>query len=514
MDACSHAGAAHRPRCREASLRRRASGARAGDGRTDAHLVARPDAGRRADHLGAQPAQRGAASPRSGPLHAGRAADRVADADEERCRTRCAARSVPQHGRPRAVGPARGSGGSAPGGAGCRGSRLEVADRRRCRRPAARGPGRWRERTSMRRSSPPGRAACSVGAASRSGVRRLPRSSPRARRRSATSVHVEAGHDGSRRRSSRPQRRAASTARSVPTSRGGACRRSASAGMDSSVAVRCVRSTRRTSACRRRRGHPGQRAAAPRFVGRRSRRSRRAASVAASAPAYGLGRRAARDRARRGARRRRLDEARARCCRRASGRRTSAAPRPVARGRRGGRRARARRGGSPARPSTTAGRAGRRSSRSSCARSRCSRGGVLRLVGHGVTCRFARREDRRRALPGRLRRAADRPPADGHPGADDQGRRVGARALRRRLLQAAQLDVARRAPSARAPPRTATSSGRSPRQDRRHPADPDRGDPPRLLARPRRRPRACRRTASRSTSRSCSPSTPPPSPTA
>ena len=51
------------------------------------------------------------------------------------------------------------------------------------------------------------------------------------------------------------------------------------------------------------------------------------------------------------------------------------------------------------------------------------------------------------------------------------------------------------------------------RQDRRHAADPDRGDPPRLLATTSASTPACRRTASRSTSRSCSPSTPRPSPT-
>ena len=85
------------------------------------------------------------------------------------------------------------------------------------------------------------------------------------------------------------------------------------------------------------------------------------------------------------------------------------------------------------------------------------------------------REARRRALPGRLRRTAHRPPADGDPGADDQGRRLGAGPLRRRLLQAAELDVAARARCARDVDEdgrvewTVTSEGR------RHAADPDRG---------------------------------------
>ena len=103
-------------------------------------------------------------------------------------------------------------------------------------------------------------------------------------------------------------------------------------------------------------------------------------------------------------------------------------------------------------------------------------------------CRFARRETRRGPLPGGLRRAAHRPPADGHPGADDQGRRVGARALRRRLLQAAELDVAAlqgpRGRQRRGPGRV----GRH-RQGRRHPAHPHRGRPARLQPRARRRPR-------------------------
>ena len=124
------------------------------------------------------------------------------------------------------------------------------------------------------------------------------------------------------------------------------------------------------------------------------------------------------------------------------------------------------------------------------------------------------RETRRCALPGRLRRTADRPPADGHPGADDQGGRVGARALRRRLLQAAELDVAavhparghhrgRRRSSGRRPgPRPTTPCGSCSRRSSTTPATTSASTP------------ACRRTASRSTSRSCSPSTPRRSPPA
>ena len=103
--------------------------------------------------------------------------------------------------------------------------------------------------------------------------------------------------------------------------------------------------------------------------------------------------------------------------------------------------------------------------------------------------RFPARETRRCPLPGRLRRTADRPPADGHPGADDQGRRVGARALRRRLLQAAELDVpavhAARGQHRRRPGRV---DGHRARRPGRHPADPDRGDPPRHPPRARHRP--------------------------
>ena len=99
------------------------------------------------------------------------------------------------------------------------------------------------------------------------------------------------------------------------------------------------------------------------------------------------------------------------------------------------------------------------------------------------------REVGRRSVPGRLRGAADRPPADGHPGADGQGRRVGAGPLRRRLLQAAQLDVAA-VHGPRGHQRRRRRRVDRHRQGRRHAADPDRGDPARLLARARHRPRA------------------------
>ena len=92
-------------------------------------------------------------------------------------------------------------------------------------------------------------------------------------------------------------------------------------------------------------------------------------------------------------------------------------------------------------------------------------------------------------VPGRLRRAADRPPPAGDPGADDQGRRVGARALRRRLLQAAQLDVtAVHAARGHHRGRPGRVDGDQP-EDRRHPADPAHRDLQRLQPRPRRRPR-------------------------
>ena len=102
--------------------------------------------------------------------------------------------------------------------------------------------------------------------------------------------------------------------------------------------------------------------------------------------------------------------------------------------------------------------------------------------------RFTAREVGRRALPGRLRGAAHRPPADGDPGADGQGRRLGAHPLRRRLLQAAQLDVAA-VQGARGHVRRRTGRVDRDRQGRRHAADPDRGDPARLVPRPRHRPR-------------------------
>ena len=76
--------------------------------------------------------------------------------------------------------------------------------------------------------------------------------------------------------------------------------------------------------------------------------------------------------------------------------------------------------------------------------------------------RFPARENRGRALPGRLRRPAHGPPADGDPRADDQGRRLGARPLRRRLLQAAELDVTALHPARGHDRRRASRSGRSP----------------------------------------------------
>ena len=62
----------------------------------------------------------------------------------------------------------------------------------------------------------------------------------------------------------------------------------------------------------------------------------------------------------------------------------------------------------------------------------------------GPTCdgRVVDRATRDRDVQRRLRRAADRPPAAGDPAAPGQGRRLGARALRRWVLQAAELDVA------------------------------------------------------------------------
>ena len=54
--------------------------------------------------------------------------------------------------------------------------------------------------------------------------------------------------------------------------------------------------------------------------------------------------------------------------------------------------------------------------------------------------RVTRRAPRHRSLPGRLRRAADRPPADGATVVAGQGRRVGEHPCRRPRLQAAELD--------------------------------------------------------------------------
>ena len=113
--------------------------------------------------------------------------------------------------------------------------------------------------------------------------------------------------------------------------------------------------------------------------------------------------------------------------------------------------------------------------------------GALRGRSRGH-CRFARREDRRRTLPGGLRRTSLGPPPARHPRPDAQVGRLGADPLRRRLLQAAQLDVAPvHRPRGRLRGRPARVAGHRD-QDRRHPADPHRRGPARLLARPRRRP--------------------------
>ena len=71
------------------------------------------------------------------------------------------------------------------------------------------------------------------------------------------------------------------------------------------------------------------------------------------------------------------------------------------------------------------------------------------------------REARRCALPGRLRRTADRPPADGDPGADGQGRRLGARSTPTAAPTSRSTGCRRPARSARARPTTARSSGPS-----------------------------------------------------
>ena len=73
--------------------------------------------------------------------------------------------------------------------------------------------------------------------------------------------------------------------------------------------------------------------------------------------------------------------------------------------------------------------------------------------------RFTARENRRGPLSGRLRGPPERSPADGDAGADAQVRRLGAGALRRRLLQAAELDEPAVHRSGRARPRTGRSSG-------------------------------------------------------
>ncbi|CAA9396420.1 MAG: Endonuclease NucS, partial [uncultured Nocardioides sp.] len=103
-------------------------------------------------------------------------------------------------------------------------------------------------------------------------------------------------------------------------------------------------------------------------------------------------------------------------------------------------------------------------------------------------------ETGRGALPGGLRRTALGAPADGHPRADAQGRRLGAHPLRRRLLQAAELDepaVHRHGGHHRRRAGRVDGHLEEHREgSRRHPADPGRGGPPRLLARAGRRPGA------------------------
>ena len=100
----------------------------------------------------------------------------------------------------------------------------------------------------------------------------------------------------------------------------------------------------------------------------------------------------------------------------------------------------------------------------------------------------------------------------GPPPAARQGRRIGARPLRRRLVQAAELDEP--AVHARSPSRTPTPSAgvtqvwtvQHAKTDDRLRRPPPRGAA-RLDPRARRRPRPESRTASRRTCRSCSPST-------
>ncbi|CAA9287103.1 MAG: Endonuclease NucS, partial [uncultured Friedmanniella sp.] len=105
---------------------------------------------------------------------------------------------------------------------------------------------------------------------------------------------------------------------------------------------------------------------------------------------------------------------------------------------------------------------------------------------------------RHRPLPGRLRRPADRPPADGHAAHPGQGGRLRLGARRRPRLQAPELDE----PAVRAGRAAGASTGRGrgarpgaadravggagPR--RGHPADLDRRGAARLLPRARRRP--------------------------
>jgi hypothetical protein len=91
---------------------------------------------------------------------------------------------------------------------------------------------------------------------------------------------------------------------------------------------------------------------------------------------------------------------------------------------------------------------------------------------------------RDRPLPCRLHGPAQRPPAPGAPAAAGQGGRLGAGPLRRRGVQAAQLDVAPVHPG----PGARGLEGHQPQ--RRFVDHPDRGDPPRLLSRPGCRPRA------------------------
>ena len=126
----------------------------------------------------------------------------------------------------------------------------------------------------------------------------------------------------------------------------------------------------------------------------------------------------------------------------------------------------------------------------------------------GAPGRFHPRETGRGAVPGGLRRTADRPPADGHPGPDGQGGRLGARPLRRRVLQAAELDVAA----------VHRARGTSPRTGQVEWVVTSRTDDtlrilieeiqPRLPPRPRRRPRPAEGRRREAPPGSCSPSIP------